>query len=159
MVHPLEAKERSKNPCHIKGHWIVELFDENGKLKDFREGHNVICTNGLEAFANFLASSVASGVTFPWTRIAIGSDATAEAASNTALGTELSRTTGVASYLSGAIYQVKATFATGSGTGAIAEYGLFNTSTGGDMLARDTESVVNKAAGDTLVVTHQLTFS
>jgi len=92
-------------------------------------------------------------------QIAIGTDATAEAASNTALGTELARTTGTASYVSDAVYRVTATFAAGTGTGAIVEYGLFSSSTGGTMFSRDTESVINKAAGDTLVVTTEITFS
>jgi hypothetical protein len=90
---------------------------------------------------------------------AIGTDATAEAASNTALGAETGRHTGTASYSANAIYEVVATFATGSGTGAIAEYGLYDTNTGGTLFSRDTEDVINKGANDTLTVTYQLTFS
>lgn len=91
--------------------------------------------------------------------VAIGTDSTAEAASNTALGAEVSRHTGTVSYVSGQIYQVVATFATGSGTGAIYEYGLFSSNTAGTMLARDTEAVINKGANDTLTVTAQFTLS
>jgi hypothetical protein len=75
------------------------------------------------------------------------------------MAVESARTTGTASYLSGAIYQVTATFAAGVGTGAIVEYGLFNTSTGGTLFNRDTESVVNKGSSDSLVVITQLTLS
>ena len=57
------------------------------------------------------------------------------------------------------IYQVKATFGTGLGTGAIVEYGLFSSSTAGTLFARDTESVINKGANDTLTVTAQFTVS
>ena len=121
-------------------------------------GKNVITENGLEFLASFLNSAVAGASTWDMDHIAIGSDATAEAASNTALGVELARTTGVASYTSDAIYKVTATFAAGVGTGAISEYGLFSSSTGGTMLSRDTESVINKASGDTLVVTTEITF-
>lgn len=139
--------------------WKIELTGPDGKLKDVREGSNVICTNGKEFLASFLNSAVAAPSTFTMRYIAIGTDATAEAASNTALGTEVARHTGTVSYLSNQIYQVKATFATGSGTGAIVEYGLFSSSSAGTMLARDTEAAINKGANDTLTVTAQITIS
>ena len=91
--------------------------------------------------------------------VGIGTDSTAEAASNTVLGAETARHTGTVSYISNQIYQVKATFGTGLGTGAIVEYGLFSSSTAGTLFARDTESVINKGANDTLTVTAQFTVS
>lgn len=114
---------------------------------------------GKSYLAFFLQSAASAAATFTMVYAAIGSDATAEAASDTALGTELSRHTGTASYSANAIYEVVATFATGSGTGAITEYGIFDTNTGGTLLSRDTESAINKGANDTLTVTYQLTFS
>jgi len=143
----------------LRGKWTLELRGPDGQLKDRRVGSNVICTNGKEYLASFLNSAAAAASTFTMRYIAIGTDSTAEAAANTALGTELARHTGTVSYVSNQIYQVKATFATGSGTGAIVEYGLFSSSTGGTMLARDTESVINKGANDTLTVVAQITLS
>lgn len=141
----------------LYGKYTAELYDENGGLKQRVEGSNVVCTNGKEFLASFLNSAAAAAATFTMKYIAIGTDSTAEAAGNTALGTEVSRHTGTVSYVSNQIYQVKATFAAGSGTGAIVEYGLFSTNSGGTMLSRDTESVVTKGASDTLTVTYQLT--
>lgn len=141
----------------LKGRYTAELYDEHGNLKQRVEGSNVVCTNGKEFLASFLNSAAAAAATFTMKYLAIGSDATAEAAGNTALGTELSRQTGTVSYVSNQIYQVVATFAAGSGTGAIAEYGLFSANSAGTMLSRDTESVINKGALDTLAVTYQLT--
>lgn len=135
------------------------LRGPNGELKKEVCGKNVVCTNGKEYLASFLASAAAAASTFTMRYIGIGTDSTAEAAANTALGVEVSRHTGTVSYLSNQIYQVTATFATGSGTGAIVEYGLFSSNTGGTMLTRDTESVINKGAGDTLTVIHQVTIS
>jgi hypothetical protein len=114
---------------------------------------------GKEALAQFLSSSAAGSMQNTFKHIALGTDSTSEAASNTALGTEVARHTGTVSYVSGAIYQVTATFATGLGTGAIVEYGLFNSGTGGTLFARDVESVINKGANDTLTVTAQYTIS
>ena len=142
----------------MQGYWTAELRS-GGILKARREGHNVITTNGKEELASFLNSAAAAASTFTMQYISVGTDATAEAASNTALGTELDRHTGTVSYISGQIFQVKATFTSGNGTGALVEYGLFNSNTGGTMLSRDTESVINKGASDELTVTAQITFS
>ena len=143
----------------MKGEWFITLYGPDGEVKDKRQGFNVVTTVGKEFLASFLNSACAAAATFTGKYIAIGTDATAEAAANTSLGTELSRHTGTASYLSGQIFQVTATFAAGSGTGAIAEYGLFSSSTGGTLIARDTEAVINKGASDTLTVVAQLTMS
>jgi hypothetical protein len=116
-------------------------------------------TNGVERLAQFLKSANAAATTFTFNYIAIGTDATGEVAGDTGLGTELSRHTGVVTYLSGAIFQVVSTFGAGSGTGAIVEYGLYDTNTGGTLFSRDTESVINKGASDTLTVTAQYTFT
>ncbi len=143
----------------LSGKWRAELTGPDGAVKDVKVGSNVICTNGKEFLASFLQSATVGAATFTMRYIGIGTDSTAEAAANTALGTELARHTGTVSYVSNQIYQVKATFIAGVGTGAIVEYGLFSSSTGGTMLARDTESVINKSSGDTLTVTAQITIS
>lgn len=143
----------------LKGKWKATLTDEYGHIKQVVEGNNVVVTNGKEFLASYLYSAALAAATFTMKYMAIGSDATGEAVGNTALGTELARTTGTVSYVSNQIYQVTATFGTGVGTGAIVEYGLFSSSTAGTMLARDTESVVNKGANDTLTVTAQMTIS
>jgi hypothetical protein len=143
----------------LKGDWEFELRGPDGQVKQHFRSSNVVCTNGKEFLASYLYSGALAASTFTCKYIAIGTDSTAEAAANTALGVEAARHTGTATYVSGCIYQVKATFAAGLGTGAIVEYGLLSSSTGGTLLARVTSSVVNKGAGDTLTVTAQLTIS
>ena len=143
----------------LQGRWKSELYGPDGKLKQIVQGTNVVCTNGKEFLASFLYSAALAPSTFTVKYIGIGTDSTAEAAANTTLGVELARQTGTASYVSNQIYSVKATFAAGTGTGAIVEYGLFSSSAAGTMLCRDTEAVVNKGASDTLTVTVQVTVS
>jgi basic membrane lipoprotein Med (substrate-binding protein (PBP1-ABC) superfamily) len=143
----------------LKGRYYATLYGPDGAVKDCRQGDNVVTTVGKEWLSSFLSSAAAAAATNTARYAAIGTDATAEAVGNTALGTELSRHTGTVSYVSGAIFQVTATFAAGSGTGAIAEYGLFTSSTGGTLISRDTESVINKGASDSLTVVYQLTLS
>lgn len=143
----------------MKGEYWIRLYGGDGALKDERHGFNVITTDGKEALAAFLNSAAAGASTFTFRYMAIGSGSTPEAAADTALGNELARHTGTVSYVSGAIYQVKATFATGVGTGDVYEYGIFSSSASGTMISRDTESGIAKGANDTLTVTAQITFS
>jgi hypothetical protein len=143
----------------LVGRWRYTLTGPDGAIKDERVGTNVVCTNGKEFLASFLYSAAVAASTMTCRYVAIGTDATAEAAANTALGTELARVSGVVSYVSGAIYRVTGTFAAGTGTGAIAEYGIFSSSTGGTLLNRDTEAVITKGAADTLTATCELTIS
>ncbi len=142
----------------LKGQWTI-LLHRGDELIQKVVGNNVICTNGKEFLASFLYSAAVAASTFTCKYIAIGTDATAEAAANTALGTELTRTTGTASYVSNQIFQVTATFASGVGTGAIVEYGLLSSATAGTMLSRDTEPIVNKGANDTLTAIIRMTVS
>lgn len=141
------------------GNWYITNRGPDGQIKQQISGRNVICTNGKEFLANFLSSAAAAASTFTMKYIGIGTDSTAEAAANTALGVESARTTGVASYASNAIFKVTATFGTGLGTGAIVEYGLFSSSAAGTMFSRDTEAVVNKGANDTLTVVTEVTLA
>jgi hypothetical protein len=143
----------------LRGHWYVTLYDLNGNIKDQRSGENVITTDGKEALARYLMSAARSVVTNPFVYVAVGTGSTSETAADTALGTESARATGVATYTSGAIYEITATFPAGTGTGAITEYGLFNSSSAGTMLSRDVEAVINKGASDILTTTLQITLS
>lgn len=148
-----------KSQIELKGRYFVRLYGPDGALKQEASGENVVTTVGKEFIASFLMSSALAAATFTAKYIAIGSDSTAEAVGNTALGTELARQTATASYTSGGIYELVATFTTGTGTGSIYEYGLFSSSSAGTMLSRDTESLITKGANDTLTVTYQMTFS
>ena len=148
-----------KKPVTLTGHWYIKLYGAEGEIKQELSGKNVITENGLDFIASFFNSAATAAATFTMRYVAIGTDATAEAASNTALGAETGRISGIVGYTSSAIYTVTATFPSGTGTGAIVEYALFSSSTGGTMLSRDTESVINKGANDTLEVTTEITMS
>ncbi len=153
------GKEAANQGMTLKGRWKVVLTGPDGKVKDTREGDNVVCTNGKEFLASFLYSASVAAATFTCKYVAIGTDSTAEAAGNTALGTETARHTGTVSYVSNQVYRVTATFATGVGTGTIVEYGLLSSSSGGTLLSRDTEAAITKGANDTLTAVVNLTIS
>ena len=143
----------------IRGFWEVKLFDKDGYLKRHINGENVITTVGKEYLARYLNSAATAASTNTVRYIAIGSNQTAESASDTALGTELARVSGTVSYVSGAIFEVIGSFGAGVGTGSIYEYGLLTTSSGGTLFSRDTEALITKGASDTMIVTTRVTFS
>ena len=93
------------------------------------------------------------------THMAIGSGSTAAAAGDTALGTQLGIVTLTSTTVSTNTVQYAATFAAGTGTGAVTEAGLFNASSSGTMLCRTVFSVVNKASGDSMTITWTITVS
>ena len=118
--------------------------------------HNLVVTSGKEWVAKRMA-----GQDSKMTHMAIGTGTTAAAAAQTALVTELERNAMTVSggTVSTNTIQYAATYAAGDGTGAITEAGIFDASTGGDMLARTVFSVVNKGAADSMTITWTITVS
>jgi len=83
--------EKVYNPYAVtlKGRWTLTLSNETEGVKKIVQGDNVVCTNGKEFLASFLYSAAAAASTFTCRYVGIGTDSTAEAAAQTALGTEL----------------------------------------------------------------------
>lgn len=143
----------------LTGKWWATLYSGDD-VKQSLHGKNVITTVGLQALVDHLVSAAAAASSWDYKYIAIGSNNTAEAAGDTALGTELARATATVSTAT-SIYRLTVTFASGIGTGNIYEYGVFSTITtaSGSMFSRDTEGLITKGANDTLIVTTEITVS
>ena len=95
------------------------------------------------------------------THMAIGTGNTTAGASDTTLDTELDRNALSSTTVTNNAVAYVCTWSEGDGTGAIIEAGLFDASSGGDMLARTVFSsgVVNKGANDSLTITWTITVS
>lgn len=144
----------------VKGRWFVSLYGPDGTEKQNIEGDNVITQNGLSGLVSHLVEATVAATTFTFQYIGIGAASGAASSTDSALGTELARTTGTVSQIAGGIYRVTATFPSGlPSTGSVSEYALFDSSAAGTMFSRDVESVVNKLADDTLTVQTEVTFS
>jgi hypothetical protein len=143
----------------LSGRLSIVLKDKNGAVKTQREVDNLVVNSGLA----YIISRMVGTAKTVMTHMAVGSNSTAAAAGDTALGSQLgSRKALDSTTISGSnnekvIYVT--TFATGEGTGAITEAGVFNASVSGDMLCRTVFSVINKAADDTMVITWTITLS
>ena len=138
---------------NITGRLQVEL---NGKV--VREIDNLVTTAGK----GFVASSMiktTSNSPAAMTHMAIGSNTTNPAAGDTALGTELGRVALTSAAVSGAVVTYVATFAAGTGTGAVVEAGILNASSGGTLLCHTEFAVVNKGSADAITITWTVTVS
>jgi hypothetical protein len=141
-----------------KGLVQVQLLDAAGNVKETREFPNLVVNSGLAYIASRIKDSTATTMS----HMAVGSGNVAAAAADTGLGTQLGRvaldsTTLVTTTATNDAVQYVATFAAGTGTGAITEAGIFNASTAGTMLCRTVFAVINKGALDTLVITWKVT--
>ncbi len=138
----------------VRGNVRVELF-RDGVLLDTREVHNLVVTAGKNHIADRL-SSAPGGAAMGW--MAIGTGATAPAAGDTALGTEIDRnaTTSITDATNVVTYV--GDWAAGDGTNAaITEAGIFNAAAAGTILARAVFTAINKGASDTLKITWTVT--
>lgn len=141
----------------LTGKVNYKLFDANGDLKDERDINNVVVTVGKNYLALWLTQATQADYFMRY--LALGTGTNAASAADTTLQTELA--TRVAGTLSSStnVWQSQGTFGPGVDTGAITEAGIFSASSAGTMLARQVFPVINKAAGDSLQVTWQITLS
>jgi|TARA_A100001391_G_C5069240_1_gene277900 hypothetical protein len=132
-----------------------------GKLQIALNGDTVQEVDNLVVTAGkgYVASRMKDASATAMSHMAIGSGTTAAAASQTALGTELGRVSLTSTSVSGAVVTYVATFAAGTGTGAVTEAALLNASSSGTMLCRTVFSVVNKGANDSMTITWTVTVS
>ena len=153
----------------LRGKVDVMLYDKSGQVKDERHLDNLIVGVGVEGIAYKIApfaGSVASST--PYNYIALGTGNTPVGSSQTALAAELptganyarvQELNSIYSTSSGNKLILSVTFPPGQGTGTLRESGIFDASSGGNMLARQTFADISKAAGDTLSVTWTITLS
>ena len=128
----------------MKGHLAIAL---NGEV--VQEVPNLVVTAGK----NYVASRMKDATATAMSHMAVGSGSAAAAAGDTALGSQLSRIALTSTTVSNNEITYVATFAAGSGTGAVTEAGIFNASSSGTMLCRTVFSVVNKGSADSMTIT------
>jgi len=143
------------NAFKARGRLTIEQFDVDGNLLDSQSVTNVVVDDGLD----YIASRMKDATETAMSHMAIGSDTTAAASGDTALGTELGRVALTSTTVASNAITYVGAFPAGTGTGAVTEAGIFNASSAGTLLCRTVFSVVNKAAADTLKVTWTLTVS
>ena len=135
---------------NLKGKLAIAL---NGEI--VQEVDNIVVTAGK----GYVASRMKDASATAMSHMAIGSGTTNPAASDTAVETELGRVALTSTNVSAAVVTYVATFAAGTGTGAVTESCILNASSGGTMLCRTEYSVLNKGSADSMTITWTVTVS
>ena len=144
-----------KEETKATGKLTVEIKDKHGNVKETREATNLVVSAGLD----FIASRMKDATATAMSHMAIGTGSTAAASGNTTLGTESARQALTSTTVNNNAVSYVASFAAGTGTGAITEAGILNASSGGTLLCRTVFSVVNKGASDSMTITWTITIS
>ena len=134
----------------LKGKLSIALNDEV-----VQEVDNLVVTAGK----GYVASRMKDASATAMSHMAIGSGTTNPAAGDTALETELGRVALTSTTVSSNVVTYVATFAAGTGTGAVTEAGILNASSSGTLLCRTEFSVVNKGSADSMTITWTVTVS
>jgi hypothetical protein len=141
---------------------IAILNAQTGKEVDRISVRNTVVTAGRKWILQKLLSSDVSGAqTTPLSYMGIGTSTTAPATSDSALGSETTRKaiqTFTTSNLTSnpPSYQLETSYATNEGNTTLAEVALFNSSSGGTMLARATFGTINKTTSNTLSISYTI---
>ena len=144
-----------KDLSKVTGMVNVVIRDDSGKIKQEFTVPNLVVDTGL----GFIASRMKDTTDAAMSHMAVGTDNTAANAADTALGTELARQALTSTTVTSNSISYIATFAAGSGTGALTEAGLFNDLATGTMLCRTVFAVINKGDADSMTVTWTVTIS
>jgi hypothetical protein len=152
---------KNPNAFRLIGTILLTVKNKHGLITDERVIKNLITNAGFAGIASRI-NGAGSEALFDY--IAVGTDNTAAAVTDTTLGAEissggLSRAQGTASRVTTTVTddtaQISKDFSVSSSF-AIVEAGLFNASSSGVMLARQVFSAVNVVSSDTFTVTWKI---
>ncbi len=132
----------------LKGRADLVLSDQKGTVKEIITIPNLVVNTGK----NYITARMGSNANAVMSHMAVGNSNTAAALTDIALGSQVSRTSLTGTVTANSIAYT-ASFGAGVATDALTEAGIFNASSGGEMLCRTVFAVVNKGAADTLNVT------
>jgi hypothetical protein len=139
----------------LNGELHIQLFGEDGQLKDERNVKNLVVQVGK----NFIASRAIGTTPAVMSHMAVGTSTTAAASADTALALEIARVALSDLTVSNNVITHTATYPAGVATGAITEAGILNAASAGTLLARTVFAVVNKGAADSITITWNITVS
>lgn len=133
----------------------IVVTGPDGKVKQTLSVPNLVVTTGKQYIASRMAGT-AAGV---MSHMAIGTGSATPVVGDTTLGSEAGRVAMSSFTASTNTVTGSANFPAGTGTGALTEAAMLNSSTNGTMLCRTTFPVVNKAAGDSIAINWTVTVS
>jgi hypothetical protein len=159
-VRIVEPGDTISDGIPASGYVVVSVVRHGNEIYHY-EDHNLITNAGLDFISSQIGSTStgANGANY----IALSSDSTAPAATDTTLtgeisGSSLDRAQGTYSHTAGTnTFTVQKVFTASGTVSAIQKTGLFTASSAGTMMAENTFSSVNLISGDQLTVTWTIT--
>jgi len=148
----------NKEEIRLQGEIEIIHKDKDGNIKQIIKVKNLVVSAGKAQVAGLINGATTGAFTY----VAVGTGTTAPSSSDTALGTEVARVSATVGRTTTNVTNDTATWsATFNFTSsyAITEAGIFNASSGGTMLARQTFSAINVVSGDSLTINWKLTVS
>lgn len=146
----------TKDNFKVHGAVTLVLQRADGSCMASRKS-NMVLNGGIDFLCNAFGSSSRPAI---MNYIAVGSGTTAVVAADTKLVTEILRKTATYAHTANTTkLTLQTTFNAGEATGAIAEAGICNASTGGIFFDRVAFPVINKGASDVLTVTFEITLT
>jgi hypothetical protein len=135
----------------LKGRLDIVVTSQDGEIKQKESVENLVVTTGKSFVASRMAGSSASVMS----HMAIGTDNTAAAASDTGLGSESARVALTSTTVNNndVVYVASFTAGTPSSAAVITEAGIFNASSGGTMLCHTVFGSISKGTSDSLTIT------
>lgn len=144
-----------KDLSKVTGTVNVVVKGEDGSIKQEFTVPNLVVDDGLEYIASRMKDASATAMS----HMAVGTGSVAADAADATLGTENARVALTSTTVTANAIAYVATFAAGTGTGALTEAGILNASSAGTLLCRTVFSVINKGASDSMTVTWTVTIS
>jgi hypothetical protein len=155
-----KADDSTRDSLTMKGYVMVSVVRDSKEIYHY-EDHNLITDAGKDFISAQIgsASASANGANY----VALSSDSTAPAATDTSLAGEISgngldRSQGTYSHTLGTnTFTVTEVFSATGAANNIQKSGLFTAASSGTMLAENTFSSVNLISGDQLTITWTIT--
>lgn len=144
----------------LRGSFNIYLQDPSGRIIDERRVENVVVTAGRRWVLQQINSSgiqTAQSISY----MGVGTATTAPATSDTGLGSESLRLA-INSFTTSNLtsnppsWRAEASWNTNQANTTLGEVAMFNSSSGGTMLARATFATVNKTTSNTLAVSYTI---
>jgi hypothetical protein len=147
----------SEESIKVTGNIKLSLIGPDGVVKQYFEKHNLVVNIGKSYLTSFLSATPQTGTFALYA--GVGTGTAAPSVSDTDLQTPLpTRVAGTLSS-SGNTWNNNIVFNAGVDTGAITEAGLFASSSGANLFARQVFAPFNKGALDTFVINWTVSFS
>lgn len=145
----------------LRGSIMIQLRNaRNRELIEQREIKNLVVTRGRRFVLQQIASS--EHITSQhFDNIAVGTDNTAPATSDTALGNESTRIS-IGTFTTSNLtsnppsWRAEVSLNTDEGNTTLGEVGIFNSSSGGTLLSRATFNTINKTTSNTLNISYTI---